>query len=276
MIRFYMVNGVATPVEQAVLHVSDLSILRGYGIFDFFLARRGSPLFWEDYAARFYRSADLAGLDVPVPPDVLKSQVEELLRLNEVSDAGVRFVLTGGYSPDSYTPDTPNLVVMLHELPANTWEVSATGIKVILVDYQREFPEVKHINYAMGIRLLPAVKAAGANDLVYHADGWIRESARSNFYLVSKAGAIVTPAERILWGVTRKHVLALARENGIPVEERDVHVDEIAEASEAFFTSSTKGVMPVVQVDDMILGDGRPGPMARRLQEMFLILVRGE
>lgn len=274
MIKFYLINGVPTPVESAVLHVSDLSILRGYGIFDFFLAREGHPLFWEDYAARFYRSAQLAGLEVPVPEPALKAQVHELLRINELPDAGVRFVLTGGYSPDAYTPAVPNLLLMLHELPANVWETSATGIKVITRDFQRDFPEVKHINYVMGIRMLPAVKAAGAQDLVYHHGGWIRESARSNFYLVNREGAIVTPDTQILEGVTRKQIITLAREHGIPVEIREVHIQEIAEAAEAFFTSSTKGVMPVCQVDDAPVGAGVPGPVAMRLQALFLAHVR--
>lgn len=274
MIKYYLINGVPTPVENAVLHVSDLSILRGYGIFDFFLAREGQPLFWEDYAARFYRSARLTGLEVPFSEPDLKAQVYELLKINQKEDAGVRFVLTGGYSVDGYTPGAPNLLLLLHDLPANVWEMSPTGIKVITHDFQRDFPEVKHINYVMGIRMLPAIQAARAQDLVYHQGGWIRESARSNFYLVTRQGVIVTPEAQILEGVTRKKILELARQNNLPVEEREVHLDEIADASEAFFTSSTKGVMPVCQVDEHRIGAGMPGPVALRLQTLFLEKVR--
>ncbi len=274
MIKYYLINGVSTPVENAVLHVSDLSILRGYGIFDFFLAREGHPLFWEDYAARFYRSAQLTGLEVSFPEPELKAQVYELLKINQMEDAGVRFVLTGGYSVDAYTPGDPNLLLLLHELPANVWETSPTGIKVITHDFQRDFPEVKHLNYVMGIRMLPAIKAANAQDLVYHHGGWIRESARSNFCLVTQEGVIVTPNAEILEGVTRKQVLGLARQNSIPVEERAVYIDEIATAAEAFFTSSTKGVMPVCQVDEHRIGAGVPGQVALRLQALFLERVR--
>jgi branched-subunit amino acid aminotransferase/4-amino-4-deoxychorismate lyase len=167
------------------------------------------------------------------------------------------------------TASQTNLIVMLHELPANIWESSSKGIKIITCDFQRDLPEVKTINYAMGIRMLPAVRAAGAQDLVYHDGGWIRESARSNFYIVNTAGAIITPNEQILGGVTRKHILDLARKNGIAVEERAVHLDEIAEATEAFFTSSTKGVMPVTHVDGQQISDGA-GPIAQRLQTLFL------
>jgi len=117
--------------------------------------------------------------------------------------------------------------------------------------------------------MLPRIRAAGAQDLVYHDGGWIRESARSNFYLVDNHGAIVTPHEQILEGVTRKHVLELARQAGIRVEERDVHIDEINLATEAFFTSSTKGVMPVTHIDNREISDG-PGPVSRQLQALFL------
>jgi D-alanine transaminase/branched-chain amino acid aminotransferase len=270
MIRFHDVNGSITPVENAVLHVSDLSILRGYGVFDFFVALRGIPLFWEDYAARFYNSAALSGLEVPCTPDVLYNRVTGLLRANEISDAGVRLVLTGGYSDNAYTPSGPgNLLILLHPLPQNIWETASAGIRVLLFDYQRELPEAKTIQYATGIRLWPRVLAAGANDLVYHHNGWIRESARSNFLLIDRKGTILSPGQDILHGVTRKHVVEAARACGIPVEIREVHVGEIADAAEAFFTSSTKGVMPVSHIDGKPVGSG-DFPICHRLQTLFL------
>lgn len=269
MIRFYNVNGAVTPVENAVLHVSDLSILRGYGIFDFFVAVRGQPLFWNDYAARFYRSAALSGMEVPCTQTQLKERVLELLTVNEMTDAGVRLVLTGGYSADAYTPPgQPNLLILLHTLPS-IWHRNASGIRVLLYDYQRELPQAKTTHYATGIRMIPRIEAAGAQDLVYHDGEWLRESTRSNFFLINSEGTIVTPGEAILEGVTRKHVLSVARANGIPVEIRDVRVSEIAKAAEAFFTSSTKGVIPVSHIDGNQTGTGHY-PICHRLQELFL------
>jgi branched-chain amino acid aminotransferase len=274
MITHYNINGKPTPVEQAVLHVSDLSILRGFGIFDYFLAREGRPLFLEDYLDRFYRSAEITGLEIPFSKPELTEHIYNLLEINQKQDAGIRLVLTGGYSPDGYTPADPNLLILLYELPANVWEFSQTGLKIITHRFQRELPEVKTINYATGIRMLGAIKAAGAQDLLYVDGDWVRESARSNFFIVTPEGAIATTPDLVLSGVTRKQVLDIARRNGFVAEERPIHVDEIGTAAEAFFTSSTKGVMSITWVDGQPVGTGMPGLVSVRLQTLFLEHVR--
>jgi branched-chain amino acid aminotransferase len=270
MITHYCINGVQVPVGEAMLHVSDLSILRGHGVFDYFMTRHGHPLFWEDYCGRFERSATMAGLQLQFTADQLLQQVYDLMHTNNATDVGVRFVLTGGYSEDSFTPPTHgNMIIMLHELPSNVWEVAPEGLKIISFDFQRDLPYAKTINYGMGIRLMPLVHAAGAKDLLYHDGGWVRESARSNFGIITFDGKLVTSSEAILHGVTRKHILAVAREAGIVVEERDYHMDEIKTASEAFFTSTTKGILSVSQVDDHLIRR-EPGPVVQRLQALFI------
>jgi branched-subunit amino acid aminotransferase/4-amino-4-deoxychorismate lyase len=276
MIKYYNINGQQTPVENAYLHVSDLSILRGYGIFDYFLAREGHPLFLDDYLNRFYRSASELYLEIPFDKARLRQQIYALLAANEVQEAGIRLVLTGGYSPDGYTPVSPNLLIMMYDLPASAWEFSAEGIKIITHPFQRELPEVKTINYSTGIRMLKTIKERGASDLIYVDKGeWIRESARSNFFLVLNDDRIVTADEKILWGITRRQVIDAAREAGYTVEERPIHVSELAEAKEAFFTSTIKGVMAIGQIDEQVLGDGNIGKVTKVLQDLFVEKVKG-
>ena len=276
MIKYYNINGQQTPVENAYLHVSDLSILRGYGIFDYFLARDGHPLFLDDYLNRFYRSAQELYLEIPFDKATLRQQIYALLAANEVQQAGIRLVLTGGYSPDGYTPVSPNLLIMVYDLPASAWEFSSEGIKIITHPFQRELPEVKTINYSTGIRMLKTVKERGASDLIYVDGGeWIRESARSNFFLVLKDDRIVTADEKILWGITRRQVIDAAREAGYTVEERPIHLSELTEAREAFFTSTIKGVMAIGQIDELVLGDGNIGKVTKVLQDLFVEKVKG-
>ena len=276
MIKYYNINGQQTPVENAYLHVSDLSILRGYGIFDYFLAREGHPLFLDDYLNRFYRSAAELYLEIPFDKATLRQHIYDLLAANEVQEAGIRLVLTGGYSPDGYTPVSPNLLIMMYDLPASAWEFSAQGIKIITHPFQRELPEVKTINYSTGIRMLKTIKERGASDLIYVDKGeWIRESARSNFFLVLNDDRIVTADEKILWGITRRQVIDAAREAGYTVEERPIHLSELAEAKEAFFTSTIKGVMAIGQIDELVLGDGNIGKVTKVLQDLFVEKVKG-
>lgn len=269
MIRYYCLNGKLSKVEETHLQVSDLSILRGFGIFDYFLVRDGQPLFLSDYLDRFYTSAERLGLSIPVERSGLTRQIMELLEANGQLDAGIRLVLTGGYADDSYTPVEPNLLVMQHTFKAPpAWQFER-GIRLMSYNHQRELPEIKSINYLTGIRLQPVMRAAGADYLLYHDQGVIRESDRSNFFALTEEGVLVTPHEQILRGITRKQVLDLAPDI-VRVEERTVHMDELPTFREAFLTSSTKGVMPVVQVDETVIGEGLPGEVTLRLGALFV------
>lgn len=268
MIRYYNLNGKLTEVAQASLHVSDLAILRGFGIFDYFLVKKHQPLFLSDYLDRFYTSAEKLGLSIPIERTEMTRLIRELVAANGLEDAGIRLVLTGGYALDSYTPVEPNLIIMEHEFKAPpAWNYDQ-GIRLMTYNHQRELPEIKSINYLTGIRLQASLKAQQADYLLYHDQGIIRESDRSNFFGVTEDGILITPDEKILRGITRKQILELA-EDVLPVEEREVGIDELSTLREAFLTSSTKGVMPVVQIDELVIGEGRPGDLTYKLGELF-------
>lgn len=272
MIRYYNLNGKLTEVAETRLQVSDLAILRGFGIFDYFLVKKHQPLFLTDYLDRFYGSAEKLGLTVPVSRSEITQQIRELIAANGHEDAGIRLVLTGGYAPDSYTPVDPNLLIMEHEFKAPpAWQYDQ-GIRLMSYDHQRELPEIKSINYLTGIRLQATLKAQQADYLLYHDQGIIRESDRSNFFGLTEEGILVTPDEKILRGITRMQVMQLAKEV-LPVEEREVRMEEIPTLREAFLTSSTKGVMPVVQIDDQVIGEGKPGDLTYKLGDLFMELV---
>ena len=268
MIRYYNLNGKLPEVAQASLHVSDLAILRGFGIFDYFLIKKHQPLFLSDYLDRFYTSAEKLGLSILIERTEMTRLIRELVAANGLEDAGIRLVLTGGYALDSYTPVEPNLIIMEHEFKAPpAWNYDQ-GIRLMTYNHQRELPEIKSINYLTGIRLQASLKAQQADYLLYHDQGIIRESDRSNFFGVTEDGILITPDEKILRGITRKQILELA-EDVLPVEEREVGIDELSTLREAFLTSSTKGVMPVVQIDELVIGEGRPGDLTYKLGELF-------
>lgn len=167
-------------LPKRLLKVSDLAILRGYGIFDYFLVRESVPLFIDDYVKRFFNSAKLMLLEMPISQQELKEQIYELIAANNVPNTGMRLVLTGGYADDGYTPIHPNLLILQHPMPAIP-SVQA-GVKILLYGYQRELPEAKTINYLTGIRMLGEMKAKGAVEILYHDFGTIREAVRSNFF----------------------------------------------------------------------------------------------
>jgi branched-chain amino acid aminotransferase len=269
MIRYYDVNGGLRQKYTASFRLDDLGLLRGYGIFDYFLVRQGVPMFFDDYTERFYRSARLLGLEVPVFTTELCQRIARLLEANREKDTAIRLLLTGGYADDSYTPIEPNFAIMQHSMPTVAPERYEEGIKLMLYRHLREVPEVKSTNYLTGILIREQLRQAGAPEVLYHDGRLASESARSNFFIITAEGVLVTPSDQVLHGVTRKHVLALARQAGIQTEERDLALSELPTAAEAFLTSTIKGVLPVVQIDDIRIGDGRPGPVSRGLRDLW-------
>ncbi|MEO0337976.1 MAG: aminotransferase class IV [Bacteroidota bacterium] len=219
-------------------------------------------------ADRFYNSAEKLNLKVPFDRIALKEQVYELIRINENDNGAIRFVMTGGYTHDSYTPIEPNLIVMHHDLKPSSAHLYTDGAKLMPYAYHRDLPEVKTTNYAMGIRLIPQLKAAGAIEPLYHQDGIIHEAVRSNFYIIDQDDKVITTDEEILYGITRKNVLK-AIEGHFTIEKRPMHLEELKTAKEAFLTGSNKGVMPVVAVGDAVFGDGKPGPVVKRINDLF-------
>jgi len=241
----------------------ELSFLRGFAIFDFFGVRGGIPLFIEDYLDRFYRSAELVGLKVPVERPQLLSDITELIQRNSLRKAYCKIILTGGYSPDGFRIGSPNIYIMPQELVEHPEERYLNGVKIITDEYKREMPEVKTTNYMRAIMKVPEMDRANAVEVLYHDGGLIRECSRCNFFLIKDA-KVITPASEILKGITRKQILSIAQAD-YEVEERDVHIDELKDADEAFITSSTKMLFPIVEIDDIVIGEGSPGEITKDL-----------
>ncbi|QKZ11669.1 aminotransferase class IV [Spirosoma sp. KUDC1026] len=267
-------NGTVAPVDQLAIGVTDLSLLRGYGLFDYFLTYNGRPFQWDWYWERFQNSATRMHLSLPVTKDETYAIVMDLLERstrNGGTDVGFRFVMTGGYSADSISIVKPNLLIMtedIHPVPTNQYE---QGVKVILDDYVREMAEVKTTDYKHVILMAEAIRAAGASDILYYKDGEISELSRSNFFIV-KGDQLITPDKNILHGITRRTVMQLAQED-FEVVERPVLLSELYDAEEAFTTSSTKNVLPIVQISDLTIADGLVGPKSKFLLERINDLV---
>lgn len=267
MIAF--VNNYFVEAENAALGITDLSVQRGYGIFDFFRTSNYIPLFLDNHLNRFYRSADILRLPVAHSREELKNIINEMIRRNKIADSGMRLILTGGYSPDCYELSSPNFIIIQQAVQVSDKEKFDKGIKIILHEYMRDFPQAKSINYLVGVYLQQEVHQRKADDVLYYKDDNILEFPRSNVFAVTKEGTVITPADNVLQGITRMKVLELARKKYV-VEERAVTIDEFKNAAEVFLTSTTKRIMPVISIDDTIVGDGKPGEITSYLYQQFL------
>ncbi len=266
--RWTFINNDFFEENKAVIQASDLALQRGYGVFDFFRTRNNKPLFLDDYLDRFYNSAKKMFITVSLNREQLKEAIFMLMKKNDMPESGIRITATGGYSPDGYSPVQGNIIIQQQPLILPHTEKYTNGIKIITHEYMRDLPTVKSINYLMGVWLQKLVKEKQADDVLYFKNNIISEFPRSNIFIVTGDGQLLTPGNNVLAGITRKKVMELAKDI-MPTSTRDINVAELKNAEEIFMTSTTKRVLPIVEIDGKKIGEGKPGKITGRLYQLF-------
>jgi branched-chain amino acid aminotransferase len=269
MANIYHVDGKFVTADKAVIPVDDLAIVRGIGVFDLVRTSNGRPCFLNEHIERLYRSAAELGLDMPWARDELRRVVLETLNRNTLDEANIRIIVTGGSSPDFMTPKgNPRLLVLVTPLPRQPDWWRTKGVNVITHKVQRSIPGAKSIDYLPAAVALRQARSADAIEAIYLDDqDCAQEGTTSNLFIFSD-GSLVTPGRGILSGITRRVVLDIAKEH-YSVEIRDIPKDELLRAQEVFITGTNKGLVPVVRVDDRIIGNGQPGPKTRNLMMLL-------
>lgn len=262
MTKIYsIINNDLVLKNEASILISDLSIQRGYAIFDFFRTINHEPVFLEDHLDRFFYSASQMFLDFNLNRSDIKQLIHQLIEKNNIADSGIRITLTGGYSEDGYSPAKPNLLITQSAFTFNN-ELFQKGISLITFKHQRQLPAVKTIDYLMAIHLQPFIKAQNADDVLYYHENKVTECPRSNFFIINERDEVSTPSKNILKGITRKKILGFSDLN---IRETTVLLEDIKTAKEAFITSTTKNVLPVLEIDGIAVGDGKPGSMTSEI-----------
>jgi len=268
-------NGRILPAGDAAISPFDIGVLRGYAVFDLLRTVHGKPFLLPEHLERLHASAAHLGLSVPVSDAEITVAIDELLQLNRHNEATVRLVLTGGVSADgmSFDPATPTFYILTHELhepPASLYE---SGGRLLTEQYRREVPAAKTTNYLTMIRNRTRTEAAQALDLLYHDGERVFEAASASVYFV-RGETIFAPSEDVLHGTIGTYVLDLAREHYSVVLD-EVSLDDALAADEAFLTSTTRGVVPIVLIDDTPIGDGTVGAVTRDLMGRYHEAVFG-
>ncbi len=273
----WYIDGRWAHPREATISINDTAILRAYSVFESLRTYDRRPFHLDEHLARLYRSAELIDLDIPYTREQIAAVIREVIARNAYKHATIRIFVTGGETEDSILPTgKPVLVVLITPLGERDMQRFAQGIKVITTHLQRIMPEAKTNNYVAAVRALKEAARHNATDVLFvNEQGHVLEATRSNFFIF-RGDTLVTPRQGILIGVTRNVVLNLARDR-FAVEERPVLLDELSLVGEAFITSSSKEILPVVQIDDLIIGDGKPGPRTIELEQRFIDLVeRGD
>ena len=227
----------------------------------------------------------MISLDVPFTDEELLARIDETRAAFGGGEHYVRVLLTRGVGEFSYDPracPTPSLVIIVKALPVQKPEQYSQGVRVALVSVTRNHPtsvdpRIKSINLLNNaLAMHEGLRRGGFEALMKNYRGEIVECSQSNFFVV-KQGVVTTPPidAGLLGGVTRAYVLALARDLGLPVAERPLFEGDLETCEEAFLTSTTKEIVPIVAVDERQVGDGRPGRLTTRLLQEFRVRTRG-
>ncbi len=279
MSRTVYVNGEYVAEEDAKISIFDRGFLMADGVYEVTSVLGGKLIDFEGHSVRLQRSLSELDMAAPVDMDELLAIHRELVKVNEIDDGLVYLQVTRGSDGDRdfVFPDpekTPSSLVLFTQNKPGITEspASKTGIKVISVEDQRwTRRDIKTVQLLYPSMCKMMAKAAGCQDAWLVEDGKVTEGSSNNAYIV-KDGKIITReiSNDILNGITRAAVLRFAREAQMIVEERSFTIEEAQQADEAFVTSATTFVLPVVEIDGAQIGDGKPGSVAPRLREIYL------
>ncbi len=270
MKSYCYIDGQIKKLNQALLPVTDIAILRGFAVFDFLRIYNNKPFRLKDHFDRFTNSAKLMSLNVPITLEVLDQIIQNLLLKNKMTDASIKVVLTGGESDDglSLKSNTSHFFILMDDLCDLPSSFFTEGAKLITYNHQRVIPGAKNSNYIPAVLMQNKKKKAGAVEILYIDNDLILECATSNFFLI-KNSVLITPKNNVLKGVTRKVVLEIAKRNKIKIEERDVLGSEMKTADEIFITATNKFICPIVDIDKNKIGDGKVGPVTLKLLTLY-------
>ncbi|KQI68280.1 D-amino acid aminotransferase [Loktanella sp. 3ANDIMAR09] len=278
MTRTVYLNGDYLPEDEAKVSIFDRGFLMSDGIYEVTSVLDGKLIDFDGHAVRLQRSLDELDMAHPSSKDDLLEVHRELVRRNDITDGMIYLQITRGNPGDrdfAYPPaDTPPTLVLFTQAKPGMADspMAKTGMKVISIADQRwgrrDIKTVQLLYPSMGKMM---AKAAGADDAWMVEDGHVTEGTSNNAYIV-KGNTIITRhlGNEILHGITRAAVLRFAREAQMQVEERSFTIAEALQADEAFITSASTFVMPVVELDGAAIGTGTPGPVATRLREIYL------
>ena len=267
--KYCYYNGRILPENKARISLNDIGFLRCYAVFEIFRTYNRKPFLFKEHLARFRNSAEALHLKFPFVEKKLLADITRLLKKNGLADGVVKTILTGGESEDGLNCNynRPNAYILVKKLPKYSPAIYQQGVKINTFEHQRELPSVKTNNYLTMVKLQKLRLEQAAAETLYVWKSLALEGATSNFFIF-KGDILITAKDSILSGITRNFVIKLAKKR-FRVQERDVKFNEIKQADEAFITSATREIWPVVKIDKNKIGDGRVGKNTKILMDLF-------
>ncbi len=276
MSRIVHVNGAYLPEEAAKISVFDRGFLFADGVYEVTSVLDGRLVDFPAHLARLHRSLDALEMPAPVDDAALEQVHRELVARNALDEGMIYLQVTRGAADRDFAwpaAPVPSLVLFTQARALVDTAAAREGIRVLAVpDIRWARRDIKTVQLLAPSMCKMLARKANCDDAWMVEDGLVTEGTSNNAWIVSRDGTLVTRdlSDAILHGITRAAVIAYAREAQIRVEERAFSLAEAQGAAEAFVTAASAFVTPVVEIDGVVLGDGRPGPVSRRLREIYV------
>ncbi len=274
------VNGKISDGQDAVVSVFDHGFLFGEGVYETIRTYDRRPFVFDRHMDRLRASAGRLALPVPLSDAELLARVAETVAALDVpGERYIRMLLTRGKGELNYDPQacpSPSLVIVVRALEEVPEEVVVAGVKISLVEIMRNHPDsvdpaIKSNNLLNNaLAMQQALEVGGMEGLMRNHRSELAECSQSNFFVVREGRAETPPLSAgVLGGLTRALLLEIGPGAGVPVVERVLTESDLDTADEAFLTSTTRELVPVVQIDDRRVGSGQPGPVTRALLDAY-------
>lgn len=280
MSRVAYVNGRYVRHAEAAVHIEDRGYQFADGIYEVTALYKGRPVDLEGHWVRLERSLSELGIPMPMSAKALTVIARETVRRNMVRDGILYTQITRGVAPRNHLYPAevdPSVVMTARKAPGTVQAVLETGVKVIgQPDIRWARRDIKTISLLPNAMAKQRAHEQGAAEtFLYTPDGTVTECASSNAWMVTKDGVLVTRplGNDILGGITRQRVIRIAKDAGIPVEERPFTMDEAKAAKELFLTSTTNFCLPITQLDDTVIGNGHPGEVTSDLRMKYVAFL---
>jgi D-alanine transaminase len=277
-----VLNGRLMPLSRATVSVEDRGYTFGDGVYEVVRVYRGAPFLLREHLERFARSAEAIGLPLSPSPARWEQWVRRAMTASGYAEAKIYFSLTRGVAPREHAfPVSPKPTRLITVRPVAPSSVDPhQGVRVVtLPDLRWGRCDIKSLNLLPNILAKQQAKHQGAFEAILVRPGvGVTEGASSNLFAVLRDGMVRTPpaGPTILTGVTREAVITVARREGIAVVEAPLDLDAVNGAAELFLTGTLTEIAPVTRWDDRVVGDGRPGPVTRRLMRSFQAWIEAQ
>lgn len=278
------INGRLVPKKEAVVSVFDHGLLYGDGVFEGIRAYNGRVFLLDEHIARLYDSARAIALEIPIRPKQMAAAVVATCKANRVRDGYIRLIVTRGEGTlglNPYNCRRPQIICIAGAIQLYPKELYETGMAIVTVGTLRNHteavnPRIKSLNYLNNVLAkIEAINAGVMECILLNPQGYVAEASGDNVFVV-RAGALITPPTwcGALRGITRDAVMRLATELGYPVREDVLTRYDLYTADEVFLTGTAAEIIGVTAIDRRRIGDGRPGPITRRLAAAFADYAR--